>query len=221
MDLLTIVNSVSPSYESIKAEIRELQLNNLKCSKEELANIYGDRLRLKYTSVGVASALPSTIPGIGTAIQITTEIGAVSGDLILMLRWMSAACYGIALIYERDIENEFNQEFVRILGIWCGVIQAAKIGTTKIATKIAVVQFNKKVSGKVLQKINQKVGTTILTKYGTKRGGIALGRLIPFGVGAAVGGTFNFYTMDRFKKSAIKYFKSDSGILEYVIYEDI
>ena len=221
MDLLTIVNAVSPSYESIKTEITELKKSYPKKTKDELANIFGDRLKRKYTSVGVATTLPSVIPGLGTAVQIATEVTTVSGDLALMLRWMAANCYGIGIIYEKDIEAEFNQEFVRVLGVWCGVIQFAKVGATKIGTKIAVVQFNKKVSGKVLQKINQRVSTTILTKYGTKRGGIALGRLIPFGVGAAIGGTFNYFTMNGFKKSAINYFKSDEATTEYVIYEEI
>jgi len=220
MNLLVIVNAVAPSFESVKAEIQELKSSYPKKSKHELANLYGNRLRKKYTSVGIASALPSVIPGVGTAIQIATEIATISGDLALMLRWMAANSYGIALIYEKDIKLEFNQEFVKILGVWCGVIQSAKIASTKVATKVAVVQFNKNVSGKVLQKINQKVSTTIFTKYGTKRGGIALGKLIPFGVGALVGGGFNYFTMDRFKKAAITYFNTDENA-EFIFYEEL
>ena len=71
-----------------------------------------------------------------------------------------------------------------------------------------------------MQTINRRVGTTIFTKYGTKRGGIALGKLIPFGVGALVGGSFNYYTMNGFKKKAVKYFESDENT-EYIIYESV
>jgi hypothetical protein len=209
MDLLTIVNAVSPSFESVQTEIQELRKSYPSKNKLELAELYGNRLRRKYTSVGVVSALPSAIPAIGTAVQVGVEVGTVSGDLALMLRWMAANCYGIALIYDKDISSEFNNEFIRILGLWCGAIQVAKKGTAFVATKVAVVHFNKAVTGKVIQQINKKVGTTIFTKYGTKRGGIALGRLIPFGVGAIVGGTFNYFTMNGFKKSAIEYFKTE------------
>lgn len=219
MDLLTIVNAVSPSYDSILTEIAELKRSNPSKLKDELADLYGNRLRKKYTSVGVVSALPGAVPGIGTAVQITTEVATISGDLALMLRWMAANTYGIALIYDKDIQSEFNTEFLKILGLWCGVIQSTKIVTTKIATRVAAAQFNKNVSGKVLQRINQRVGTTILTKYGTKRGGVALGKLIPFGIGAAIGGTFNFYTMNHFKKAAIQYYK-DGEDTQYVLYED-
>lgn len=217
---MTIVNLVAPSYEAIQREIVELRSSYPTKTNNELAKIYGNRLRNKYTSVGVASALPSVIPGVGTAVQIGVEATTISADLALMLRWMAANCYGIALIYEKDIENDFNQEFVKILGIWCGVIKATQQVTTRVLTKAAMVQFNKNVSGKILQRINKQVGFTLLTKFGTKRGGIALGKLIPFGIGAAISGTFNYLTMNNFKKSAIEYFGADENT-EYVIFEEI
>ena len=220
LDLLTIVNAVAPSYESLKKEVKELKESYPNKSKKELATKYGNRLRRKYASVGVVSALPSTIPGVGTVAQIGIETATISGDLALMLRWMAGTCYGIGLIYDKDIESEFSQEFIKILGLWSGAIETAKVGTEKIATKIAIAQFNKRVSGKTLQAINRKVGTTIFTKYGAKRGGIAIGKLIPFGVGALVGGSFNYFTMNNFKKNSIKYYETDEKT-EYAIYEDI
>ena len=69
------------------------------------------------------------------------------------------------------------------------------------------IPVKKRFPGKILQAINKKVGTTVLTKYGTKRGGIAIGKLIPFGVGVVVGGGFNYIMMKRFKTSSIKYLR--------------
>lgn len=206
MELMKIVNVVAPSFESIEKEIQELKKSNPNKSNHELANIYGRKIRNKYTSVGVASALPSVIPGFGTAAQIALEAGTISADLALMLRWMAQICYGIALIYEKDISEDFNQEFVKILGIWCGVIKVFKDASVRIGTKVAIAQFNKHVSVQVLARINARVGTTIVTKYGTKRGGVAVGKLIPFGVGASIVGTFNYYTMQNFYSSAKKYY---------------
>lgn len=208
-DFMKVVNFVSPSFESIKEDVDELKKRKPNKSKKELSRIYGNRIRKKYTSVGIVSALPSTIPGVGTGVQIAIEAGTISGDLLLMLRWMASTCYGIALINDNDIRSDFNQEFVRVLGLWCGAIEASKLATEKIATKVAVTTFNRKVSAKTLAKINQRVGVNIFTKYGTKRGGIALGKLIPFGIGVVVGGTFNYVTMTRFRSSALKYFESD------------
>jgi hypothetical protein len=208
-DLVTIVNSVAPSHDTVKSEIMELKISNPKLSEKQLADKFVSKITKKYTSVGVASALPSVIPGLGTAAQIAVEAGTISGDLALMLRWMATMCVGVGMIHNKDMTQNHNQEFIKILGIWSGVIMGVKEATKRIGTKVAVVQFNRNVSGKVLQKINQRVGTTIVTKYGTKRGGIALGKLIPFGVGAAVAGTFNYSTMNGFGKAALKYYEND------------
>ena len=207
-----LIQSVAPKFSDIADDIEDLRDSHKGKSKKELALIYCNRIRQKYTSIGVASALPSAIPGLGTAAQIAIEGLTISADLLLMLRWMAATCVGVAIIYNKDMKNAFNLEFITILGVWCGVVKITKEATARVATKIAVVQFNKNVSGKMLSKVNQKIGTTILTKYGTKRGGIALGKLIPFGIGSMVAGTFNFVTMTNFRDAAIDYYSN--GALE-------
>lgn len=215
-DLLTIVNFVSPSLDEIKMEIDELKRSHPKLNNLELSQKYSKRIIKNYTSLGIASALPSVIPGIGTIGQIAIEGTTVTADLTVMLRLMAKICYGIGVINDKDMEQGFNQDFIYILGIWSGVILSTKVAVEKIGTKIAIAQFNRNVSGQMLQKINRRVGTTLLTKWGTKRGGIALGKLIPFGIGATVGGGFNYYTMSGFSKAAIKHYESQHDD-EYII----
>ena len=217
-NLATIIQSVAPSNEHIAQEVYELKYLNSKLSRDQLALRWGKRIRNNYTSVGVATALPSSIPGIGTAAQIAIEAGTITGDLALMLRWMGKLCMGISIIYGNNPEKSINQDLINILGIWCGVIDAAKNATTRVGTKVAVAQFNKRISGKTLAKVNQRVGTTVVTKYGTKRGGIALGKLVPFGVGAVIAGGFNYFTFNGFMKSSIDYYKNDN---DYVMFEEI
>lgn len=215
-NLVSIIESVAPSTEQIAIEIAELKLLNPKLSNDQLAKKWGKRIRNNYTSVGVATALPSAIPGIGTAAQVAIEAGTISGDLALMLRWMGKMCMGICIIYGNSPTSSINQDLVYILGLWCGAIDVLKNATKRVGTKVAVAQFNKHVSGKVLLKINQRVGTTIITKQGTKRGGIALGKLIPFGIGAVIAGGFNFFSFNDFMNTAINYYKTNN---EYVMYE--
>ncbi len=202
-----LIETLSPSLESLQRDIEDFKQANKTKSVDELAENYADHICWKYASVGVASALPSILPGIGTAAQIATEATSISADLALMLRWMGSMTTGIGIIYGRDMQSNFNQDFIRILGLWCGVLKTAQASIKRIGTKVAIAQFNK-VSGTIFQRINQKVGTTILTKYGVKRGGIAIGKLIPFGVGAIVGGSFNMVTMKAFKRIAIQYYSS-------------
>ena len=48
----------------------------------------------------------------------------------------------------------------------------------------------------------------MLTKFGTKRGGVAVGRLIPFGIGALVGGGMNYTTAAGFTASVLHYYST-------------
>lgn len=214
-NLLTVVNAVAPKFESINSEIYSLRKQYPSYNNDQIAEKYCNSIVNKYTSTGVASALPSVIPGLGTVAQVATEVGTVGADLALMLRFMASICYGTAKIYGKEDINEFDGEFITVLGLWCGAILPARMAAKKIATKAAFITFNKNITTKILQRINTKVGFTLITKYGTKRGGIALGRLIPFGVGAAIGGGFNYTTMKSFKKAAINKYKSPEE--DYII----
>lgn len=182
--------------------------------KKELSELWADEQVKKYTLVGATTALPSLIPGLGTLAQIGTEAASIGADLSLMLRYMYTMVVGIGLINGRDMESSSNRDLLKLLGIWCGILRPIGEAVGRLSTKAAIVAFNKYVPGKLFQKINKKIGTTILTKWGTKRGGIAIGRLLPFLIGPAVGASFNYLTMSGFKKVALDFFSCDEVIME-------
>ena len=210
--VLNAIETLQPNSTDVNRHIADLRSAHPILTKDALAEKWADKICWRYASEGAATALPSAIPGLGTAAQVAIEAGAISADLAYMLRCMAGMTIGIGQIYERDTDAGFNQDFVRVLGVWCGVLSLSKDATIRVASKVAIAQFQR-VPAEIFKRINRKVGTTIVTKYGTKRGGIALGRLIPFGVGAAVGGGFNLATMKGFKKAAISYYKTDDGVL--------
>lgn len=210
--VLKAIETLQPDSDDVARHISDLRSAHPKLTKDGLANKWADKICWRYASEGAATALPGAIPGLGTAAQVGIEAGAISADLAYMLRCMAGMTIGVGQIYGRDTDASFNQDFVRVLGIWCGVLSLGKEATVRVASKVAIAQF-KKVPEEIFKRINRKVGTTIVTKYGTKRGGIAVGRLIPFGVGAVVGGGFNLATMKGFKKAAINYYKTDDSVL--------
>lgn len=210
--VLKAIDTLQPNHEDVARHIADLRSAHPKLTTHALAEKWADKICWRYASEGAATALPGAIPGLGTATQVGIEAGAISADLAYMLRCMAGITIGIGQIYERDTKASFNQDFVRVLGVWCGVLSLGKEATVRVASKVAIAQF-KKVPAEIFKRINRKVGTTIVTKYGTKRGGIAVGRLIPFGVGAVVGGGFNLATMKGFKSATIRYYKTDDAVL--------
>ena len=214
MDLHKLILKVMPSFQTIRNDVHELRQSHKSLPPGRLSKLYGSRVRNKYASIGAATALPGVIPGLGTAAQIAVEAGAISADLVFMLRWMASVCYATGLIYGKDIEKDFEDEFTVVLGIWAGVVTVGKTSAAK-GDKLSINHFDKHIADRIRNRMNQKIGRKLLAKYGSKRGGAALGRLIPFGVGAVVGGTFNYLTLQRFARAADDYFSSPAK--EYTV----
>ena len=95
----------------------------------------------------------------------------------------------------------------------------------KVGINIGVKVFRNmidKIPGKVLQAINKRVGFRLLTKFGTK-GAVNLGKLVP-GVGAVIGGGFDFFETKIIANRAYKWFfennlESNDDIEEDIIIE--
>ncbi|MEN3111149.1 hypothetical protein ACFONG_04735 [Uliginosibacterium paludis] len=210
--MLKLLDALQPDHDDVARHLADLKAAHPGLGAHALAEKWADRICWRYASEGAATALPGSIPGLGTATQFGIEASAISADLAYMLRCMAGLTIGVGQIFERDTRASFNQDFIRVLGLWCGVLTLGKEATVRMASKIAIARFNR-VPAEVFKRINIRVGTTIVTKYGTRRGGIAVGRLVPFGVGALIGGGFNLVTMKGFKAAAIRYYRTDEAVL--------
>ncbi len=211
--IVRTIMTIVPDVESIETDIGYLKARYPKASDDKLANWFADRSRRLYTAYGIVSALPSVIPGVGTAMQMGIEAGTILGDLAYMIRHMARMSMGIAAIYKQDLKSFDSQEFLKLLGYWCGALKPIGDAVVRFGVKTSVKIIDKNITASMIKKINQRVGITLVAKYGTKRGGIALGRVIPFGVGAFLGGAFNYATMTGFKKAAIKWFRDSTELL--------
>lgn len=158
--------------------------------------------------IGAAAGGAAALPGVGTAASLTlaaADLGWTTmrlADLVLTV----AALHGHE---EADIDER---------RMWVLAVLAGGSTSTKVATKLAK-EVGKGLGGKAtraipaatLSSINKVLGRTIITKYGTKRGAIAIGRLLPFGIGAAIGGSLNFATVRAVTRGADKFFSLLSG----------
>lgn len=198
---------VFPKVEDIVDTVDKLKRKYPSTPDCDLARKVVDSATRRLTGVGVVASLPSAVPGLGTAVQAGATLTSFTGETWLILRNLAAMQFTVAGLTGHDIYNaEREEELMIVWGIETGAIVPAKEATKRVGTKIAIKQFNKRVSGSFLNRINRKLGTTVLTKWGTKRGGVALGRLIPFGVGAAVGGGMNYLVARSFGEACLKYY---------------
>lgn len=167
---------------------------------------------------GVVASLPGAIPGLGTVAQIAVMGGSALPETILLLRKMAhlqlCAAYAcgkpIRSMTDPDrVHPDRIEEFGVVMGLMTGAILPAKEAAKKFGNKFVTVQISRNLPSSVLRTINRRVGFTLLTKFGTKRGGIALGRVIPLGVGAVIGGAMNYHAIHQFSQSALRFYTED------------
>lgn len=204
--LLRMISALAPDPKSVAAWVAEVRRENPNLDTDAVAEYLSNKVVWTYTSQGAALALPGAVPGLGTIVQVGIEAGAIGTDVALMVRNQTYLAFALAECYGIEGRDTLLQDVLLSIGLWSNALVLTKSGAIMIGGKVAAAAFKKKFPAVVLKRINTKVGVTILTKYGTKRGGIALGRMIPLGVGVAVGGSFNYVTMKAYAASARRYF---------------
>ncbi len=149
--------------------------------------------------LGAAAGGVSAVPGVqfgGAMAAASAEFGLYTfrtADLIMTV----AAIHGhtAATMAERRawvlsvlaFGEGASEGFMRIA-------REAGIGLGKKATK--------KIPTQALRAINTALNRTVITKYGKKRGAVAIGNVLPFGFGAAIGGGANYLLTRAVARSA-------------------
>jgi len=145
--------------------------------------------RRELTVTGAAAGATAAVPVVGTAAALSVAAGELSwmtvrsADMILAI----AAAHGLD-----DATIEERRTWVLAVLLFG---DAAAKGATRLAGELGKglgSRATNRVSAAQLAKLNRAMGRTIVTKYGTKRGAIVLCRLLPFGIGAAIGGSANY-----------------------------
>ena len=152
------------------------------------------------------AALPGAFPGIGTVTQIGVSGATFTTEVWFLLRDMARLHYEIAAAFDQDLHDEgLLHGLLLVWGLTTGAVIPAREGVKTVGTRIAVSQFRAHFPGRWLSMLNRSLGATV-TKFGTKRGGVALGRLIPFGVGIGINAAVNYLTVRRFGRSSLRYY---------------
>jgi hypothetical protein len=206
--LLELITKLAPDPQKVAEYIRLIRAENPELDTLQLSDFVGDKIVWMYATQGAALALPGAIPGLGTIVQLATEAGTATVDIALMVRNQTYLVFALGSVFGLHGRETLTQDTLICLGLWTNALVLTKQGAIRIGSKIAQANFKKRFPAEILKRINRKVGTTVLTKYGTKRGGVAVGKMIPFGVGVLIGGGFNYLTMKAFKRHTVRYFST-------------
>lgn len=175
-------------------------------------------IKRKMTALGAAAGATAAAPGVGTSVAVGTlaaELGVVALRTTDMVMAIGAA-YGhtdagpeerrawvlAVLAFGDDAAEEFTT-LARDMGLNLGEGHAIELAGEAIgggAGQMATVD--------ALRRINSTLVAQVLKKWGTRRGAATVGKLLPFGIGAAVGGSANYVMLREFAKQADRFFAS-------------
>ncbi|MBO0914575.1 hypothetical protein J1C73_09760 [Streptomyces laculatispora] len=139
------------------------------------------------SGTGAAVGGSAAAPGVGTAVALALSAGEAlsSLEMSVLFALSVAEVHGIPI-------DELERRRTIVMGILLGKSGSATIG--KIAERTGQHwgrQVVASVPAQTLRQINKVLGRNFITKYGTKQGIIVLGRVVPFGIGAVIGGGAN------------------------------
>lgn len=139
------------------------------------------------TTMGAASGAAAAVPGVGQTAGLVLVLGEVPVflDATVLFTLALAEIHGLDV---HDIERRRTLVLAVVLGdAGVGFIEkiAGRTGP-HMARRII-----KAVPMKSIRAVNKVMGKNFVTKYGTKQGILVLGRVVPFGIGAAIGAAGN------------------------------
>jgi len=162
-----------------------------------------DAFRKELVGAGAAAGAVAAAPGVGTAAAIGT-LGAEIGWFVMRAADLIMT---IAIIHGRT-EATVEERRSWVLAILAFGEDAAKeFGALADRMQVGPVSGKGlKVPLEVLERVNANIGANLLSKFGTRRGAIAAGRILPFGVGAIIGGGANYAMVRSLSKNADNFF---------------
>lgn len=162
-----------------------------------------DSFAVELGATGAAAGAAAVAPGIGTGVTLMSSMAelawftARAGDLILTI----AALHGrpdptieerrawvmAVLIYGSTAKEGFGR----------AVDEASGVGAAIVDHRIPMV---------TLRTANRVMSRSLLGRYGSKRGLVAVVRALPVGFGAVIGGTVNYRAIRRLAADADSFF---------------
>lgn len=179
---------VEVRYDAARRTTDRLKQRNPDASEVEIADALIRRYRKELGAAGAAAGGAAAVPGIGTASSVAVN----SADVGWTIARLGEMILSIGAAYGHDAES-IEERRAWVLAV-LGMATGASGGLSGVAGQIGSkggVKVVKAIPMSQITRLNRALGGRIIVKFGTKQGAVRLGRLVPFGVGAAIGGGGN------------------------------
>ena len=168
-------------------------------------------------SLGAATGAAAAAPGLGTAAAVSMLVAEVgwfglrASDMIMTI----GALYGRTdstpeerrawVLSVLAFGEQAAEEFAVLVG---NIDSEVNLRGGKVGAMMAGIMQGDRATVEALRRVNTRLASRVIAKYGSRKGVLMIGRLIPFGVGAAVGGVANWGLSRAIVTHARRFFDS-------------
>lgn len=179
--------ALTVQQSAIDRHLKRLRQGRPDATPAEIIKSLDRQLLAVTTSSGAGVGAAAAAPGVGT----TAAVALSAGESVAFLE--AAALYTLSLasihgVHVADLERRRTLFLAVMLG------DSGARAVNKVAQRTGqhwARQVVQRIPMSQIHAINKVLGRNFVTKYGTKQGVVVLGRVVPFGIGAAIGASAN------------------------------
>lgn len=200
--LLSVQRPVALAY------VRSLRRKNPAATPEEFIKIIRRHYLMLTTSGGAAVGATAAVPGLGT----TAALGVATAETAGFLEGTALFAQSVAEIHGLAVKDA-NRANALVLGLMLGkdgknLVQRfnKQSGGTESLLGNWGATVTKQLPSPVVDLLLRKLRKTFIRKFAARAGGSLVGRLMPFGIGAVIGGVVNSQMARKVAKEATEAF---------------
>lgn len=172
---------------AIQAKVDRLRTRHPFATNDELARFLIRSTRRRVAGTGAISGAAAIAPGLGTALAL----GTVTSQAVYALEQEVELVLGVAMVYGHDVRGSEGRVLEAL------VVVSLASGALKLRENVLVAST---------ERLALRLVGKALTRTVASRATRAAGRLIPLGVGLAVGAGFDWVTVTALGRAAMRYY---------------
>ena len=179
--------AVQSREPAIHAKVDRLRTRHPFATNDQLARLLIGSTRRRVAGTGAISGAAAIAPGLGTLLAL----GTVTSQAIYALEQEIELVLGVAMIYGHDLRRSEGRVVEAL------VVVSLASGALKLREDVVVAST---------ERLALRLMARALSKSVASRATRAAGRLIPLGVGLAVGAGFDWVTVTALGRAAMRYY---------------
>ena len=188
---------------AVRARVDALRVAHPHHTNHELAHELIRSTRRRVATSGAISGAASVVPALGTAVAV----GAVAGQTFYALEQEIELVLGIAILFGHELGDSEDRllEALVVVGATSGALKLRQEVMVVGGERLALVAFRRMPrlliahgGGRMLARILSRVATTGAAKVAA--------RVIPLGVGIALGAGFDWVAVTGLGRAAVRYY---------------